>query len=82
MGKVRSPGQMETSMLGNGRMGKGLVKEHSLLLKETSMKENSRMEKNGPELTTTPTDLFEEDLQKEIGRSYNILILNPRGEAH
>ena len=36
------------------------------------------MEKSGPVPTTTPTDLFEEDLQKESGRSYNILILSNR----
>ena len=59
-------------------MGKELVKEHSLHLVETSMKENSRMEKNGPVRTTTPTELFEEDLLKESGKSYNILILNSR----
>ena len=64
-------------------MGKGPVKEHSLRLVDLRMQGNSRMEKNGPVCTTTPTDLFEEDLQKESGRSYNILILSkPRGNAH
>ena len=36
---------METSMWGNSRMGKGLVKEHTLGLMVESMKENRRIEK-------------------------------------
>ena len=44
-GKELSPEQMGTNTRGNGRMGKGLVKEHSLGLIVESTRGNGRMEK-------------------------------------
>ncbi len=48
-----------TSMLGTGRMGKGMVKEHTLLVcleTFTSMLGNGRMVKCGMEYITTKTE--------------------------
>ena len=55
-------GLMETSMWGNSRMGKNMVKGHTLNLREGSMKENGRMEKDGTEHSMTKKEKSLESL--------------------
>ena len=50
------------SMKGNTRMGKNMVKGHTLNLREGSMKENGRMEKDGTEHSMTKKEKSLESL--------------------
>ena len=49
---------VDTSMMGNGRMGLGVVKEHRLTLMEESMRGVGKMELDGTEHHTKKTEKF------------------------